>query len=289
VTSPVDEAQIVSYLLGDLDENERARLEERFLRDVEYRDLIRSVEDDLVDDYLRGELPPHQRELFEKQFASHPQRAQKVELARALNRALDERPRVITGKSATVLRAPVRSRAPISAFRYPLAAAAVLLLGLGLWLVMETRRSGPPVEQPQAQQQTPRPEDKPPTPPPDRSTPPGAQLSIATFVLPPGLVRDSTAARTFVIPEGTQIVRLRLPVEKGDEYPVYRAELRTASGRSVWKSDALNPQADAAGQSVVLDLPADLLPPDRYELTLTGVNKDVVEDIGYYYFSFAKK
>lgn len=284
----MDEAQIVSYLLGDLDENERARLEERFLRDVEYRDLIRSVEDDLVDDYVRGELPPHQRELFEKQFTSHPQRAQKVELARALNRALDERPRV-TGKSATVLRAPVSSRAPISGFRYPLAAAAVLLFGLGVWLVMETRRSGPPVEQPQAQQQTPRPEDKPPTPPPDRSTPPGPQLSIATFVLPPGLLRDSTAARTFVIPAGTQIIRLRLPVEKGDEYPAYRAGLRTTTGKSVWTSGAVQAVKEATGQSVVLEVSADLLAPDRYELTLTGVNKDLVEDIGYYYFSFVKQ
>jgi hypothetical protein len=36
-------------------------------------------------------------------------------------------------------------------------------------------------------------------------------------------------------------------------------------------------------------VPADLLRSDRYELTLTGVNKEVAEDIGYYYFSFVKK
>jgi hypothetical protein len=288
VVSVVDDAQIVSYLLGDLAEEERTRLEERFLRDAEYRELIRAVEDDLIDDYVRGELPPHQRELFEKQFSAHPQRAQKVELARALSRALSEPRPAVKTVSIAARAAKTRVRAPISGFRYPLAAAAVLIIGLGVWLVMETRRSRPEGEQTQTQQQTPAPAEKPPTGPGERPTP-APQLWIATFVLPPGLVRDGAAGRTFVIPQGTQIVRLRLPLEKGDDFPSYRAELGTASGNSVWKSDSVPAQTDGAGQAVVLDVPADLLRPDRYELRLAGVNQGVAEDIGYYYFSFARQ
>ena len=281
--STVDDAQIVSYLLGDLDKEERTRLEERFLRDVEYRELIRAVEDDLIDDYVHGELPPHQRALFEKQFATNAKRAEKVELARALSRALGERQAVREPISFRKTSTP----ASFSAYRYPLAAAAVLLIGIGIWFVMGTRPSRPEGQPPQAEQQTPQPEQQPPIEPGNRGGQPAPQLSIATFVLPPGLVRDSAAGRTFVIPPGTQIVRLRLPLEKGDDYPAYRAELRTASGNSVWKSGSVSAQTDASTQTVVLEVPADLLQPDRYELLFAGVNQGVAEDIGYYYFSFS--
>jgi hypothetical protein len=267
----VDEAHIVKYLLGELPDEDRTRLEERFMREVEYRELIRSIEDDLIDDYVRGELTPHQRALFEKQFTALPHRARKVETAKALSRALGDG----------------RSRARLSVFSYPLAAAAVLVLALGVWLVMGTRRSQPEVQLPPTAQGTTPPEAKPSAP--DVPPTPAPLPSIATFLLPPGLVRDSAAAKTFVIPQGTQLVRLRLPLDKGDEYPAYRAELRTSSGNSVLKADAVRPQADASGLTVVLDVAANLLPVDKYELALAGVNKGVTEDIGFYYFSIVNK
>lgn len=282
----MDEALIVSYLLGELDEGDRTRLEEQFLREADYRELIRAVEDDLIDDYVRGELSPHQRDLFERQFTTLPHRARKVELARALNKALSDG-RGVSAAASAPLAFPSRHRSVSRALRYPLAAAAVLLLGFGVWFV-QTSRTGSVVQPPRADQKTAAPVE-PATRPDERSAPLSPQLSIATFVLPSGLVRESTATTTFVITQGTQLVRLRVPLEKGDDYPAYRAELRTASGNSVWKSDAVRVEADAAGQSVVLDVRAGLLRPDKYELTLTGVNKEVVEDIGYYYFSLVTK
>jgi hypothetical protein len=286
VVSAVDEDLIVSYLLGDLDGAERSRLEERLLTDAEYREVIRAVEDDLVDDYVRGELPVRQRELFEKQFTASPDRMRKVELARALTQALGDSGHV-PASEPTPLIVRSRWRPLISTFRYPLAAAAVLLLGLGVWFATQSTRTPSTVQSPQAAQRPPA--NTAPTKPEDRSAQPAPELSIATFVLPPGLVRDGTAATTFAIPAGTDVVRLRIVLDKGDEYPAYRAELRTASGNSVWKSDAGSIQTDAAGQSIALEVPAELLPAERYELTLTGVNRDVAEDIGYYYFSIAKR
>ena len=283
----VDAAQIVNYLLGALPEEERARLEERFLRDAEYRELIRAVEDDLIDDYIRGDLAPRQRELFEKQFTNLPHRASKVEMAIALSKALGDEPRV-DGWKAVASPKNLATPSRLVVFRYPLAAAAILVVGLGVWLVMGTRPSQPEVEQSHTAQATPPPKAVPRSAP-DDPPPPAPQLSIATFLLPPGLVRDTTAARTFALPAGTQLVRLHLALEQADEYPAYRAELRTASGKSVWKADALRPQRDPQGLSVVLDVPADRVPPESYELTLTGISKAGADDIGYYYFNFATK
>jgi hypothetical protein len=286
----LDEAQIVSYLLGELPDEQRTVLEERFLQDEEYRELIRAVEDDLIDEYVRGELTPRQRELFERQFASRPRRTRKVELARALNRAFHEEPRVVSLSAARNADGGTTIR-PLWRFRYALAAAAMLLLAIGVWLVIETRRAPSGGRPQQAQQQPPpaRPQT-PPDAPNTASGQAGSQpLAIATFVLPPGLARDANDGRPFVLPEGTQTVRLSLPLEQGDEYPIYRAELRTTSGQSVWKADSARAATDAAGRAVVLDISADLLQADRYELTLTGVISGTAEDIGYYYFSFVKK
>jgi hypothetical protein len=299
-----DEAQIVAYLLGELSEEDGTRLEERFLRDVEYRELIRAVEDDLIDDYVHGELAPHQRELFEKHFTLLPHRRQKVELAKALSRTLSAQrlapsadPVPATREPASVrqFRLPVL-RAPNPALKYALAAGVVLFLAFGAWFMTNRPRTEP--ERSQAEQQLPQPQgrnaspgqrsrDSQPGQPPQPSPP--AQLAIATFVLPPGLTRESGESRTFVVPPGTQLVRLQLSLERGYEHPAFRAELRTASGDSVWRSGVVQPETGPAGQSVVLELPADLLRSEKYELTLTGMNKEVAEDVGYYYFSVIRK
>lgn len=55
------------------------------------------------------------------------------------------------------------------------------------------------------------------------------------------------------------------------EHPTYRASLRTAGGREVWQAQGLRP--DSRDTLVVL-LPANLLPPGVYRLTLDGVNPD---------------
>jgi anti-sigma factor RsiW len=283
-TEPED-VQIVAYLLGELSEDDRTRLEERFLQDADYRELIRAVEDDLIDDYVHDELAPHQRALFEKYFTSVPHRRQKVELAKALSRHLSGRQvRVVVPRSSN------------PALKFALAAGIVLFLAFGAWFM--TRTVGPrtdpersQVEQPQPQGPTPappaeRPRENQPIQPPATSPTP---LVTATFVLPPGLTRESRQqSRAFALPSGTQLVQFRLPLEKGDEYPAFRADLRTASGDPIWQSGVVPPESTPAGQSVVLQLPADLLRSEKYELRLTAIDKEVAEDLGYYYFSVVK-
>jgi anti-sigma factor RsiW len=300
-----DEAQIVGYLLGELSEEDRTRLEERFLRDVEYRELIGAVEDDLIDDYVHGDLAAHERELFEKQFTSLPHRRQKVELAKALSRTLSERRHASSVESVSAARESTGFWAsflsslqpPNWAFRYAVAAAVVLLV-LGVWFITQTNRPRTELERSVAEQQAPqRPAESPSQPgetartdPPSEplQVSPPKQLAIATFVLAPGLTRESGESRTFVVPAGTQLVRLQLSLERGDEYPAYRAELRTASGDSVWRSGTVRPVTGPAGLSVVLDVSPDLLQSGKHELTLAGVNKEVVEAVGYYYFVVSK-
>jgi hypothetical protein len=302
------DAPIVAYLLGELSEEDRTRLEERLLRDAEYRELIRAIEDDLIDDYVHGDLTPRQRELFERHFTSLPQRRRKVELAKVLSRKLSEHraarslePARAGGRLASVRRwfTPGSLWAHNLELSSALAAAVLVFLAAGVWFIIET--DGPATESAtsQAEPQPLPPRSAPPSPAgeaaagdpagqPPRTAPP-QPFAIATIVLAPGQTRDGAASTTFLVPTATELVRLQLPLESGDLYPAYRAELRTASGDPVWRSDLVKPASDPAEQSVVLDLPPDLLQSARYELTLTGVDNDLSEDIGYYHFSVVRK
>ena len=141
-----DEQLIVSYLLGTLPEEEQVRIEERFLRDAEYRETIRAVEDDLIDEYVRGELRPSDRELFEERFVAHSQRRRKVEFARALVNSLPAKTQ--RAESADVIaqevRAPFSWSSFFNPFRIPgwawgFSLAALVLVGVGLWLLNGAR------------------------------------------------------------------------------------------------------------------------------------------------------
>src|SRR4051812_3826365 len=75
---------ITSYLLGELSEDERSRLEERYFADAELSHEVQAVRDELVDAYVRGRLPQRERERFETYFMASPRRRERVEFAAAL-------------------------------------------------------------------------------------------------------------------------------------------------------------------------------------------------------------
>ena len=140
-----DEKQIISYLLGELSETECARIEERLLRDAEYLETVRAVEDDLIDEYNRGELPAHERRRVEDYFAASPLKRKKITFARELSNLLDEtsvakaagRPRRPAAWWAA-LWAPLSSPRP--ALQLAIVTLAVAFAALSLWLLVDRRR-----------------------------------------------------------------------------------------------------------------------------------------------------
>jgi CHAT domain-containing protein/tetratricopeptide (TPR) repeat protein len=130
-----DEGRIKSYLLGGLSHEEAQRLEVRLLRDDDFVEHLRLVEDELVEDYERGSLTPRERERFEAYFLSTPRRRRKLMFVRRMSK--------FAGEAAEPARAPaafawMTSRA---APRWGAAALAVLvaLAGVGLWRALSGR------------------------------------------------------------------------------------------------------------------------------------------------------
>lgn len=72
------------YLLGDLSEDERARMEGAFFTDDSKFEAMRIAEDELVDAYVRNELSSAEQLQFEKNLLSSPRISERVNFARTL-------------------------------------------------------------------------------------------------------------------------------------------------------------------------------------------------------------
>src|SRR5262245_29290753 len=122
------EDTLVRYLLGRLPEADRVRLEDRFLNEPELDDQLLQATDDLIHDYLEGDLSADDRSHFESHFLDTEGHRERLEFVQGL---------------VTLSRRDLH----VQARRFPvwLAAAAGLALALlGAWFWMQLRPEGPP-------------------------------------------------------------------------------------------------------------------------------------------------
>ena len=273
-----DATQLTRYLLGQMDQDEQALIEERYLADPAFHEELRAAERDLIDQYVRGEIA--EPDAFERHFLASPPRRQRVEFARALSRSVAHAPVVAPRSSRRV---------------WQLLAASLVMLAGGWLLIVGWPQPNPaqqadrmPQEQPDRGQppggpSIPQP-DTPPAPPPETAP----AIRVATFVLTPSLTRDSDETRTLIIEDHTEL-RLQLQFEPGD-YKSYRAVLRTGDRVEIWRQDQLTPRRTPAGQAIEVSLPASRFSGQDYTITLSGVTPGgEFEDVSGYYFRVQRK
>lgn len=144
-----DDRKLRRYLLGQLDDPEQQKLEERLFTDDELFELLSVIEDELIDDYLDDELSADERTRFDAYFLCSPERHRQLRLAMAFKN-------YITAESASEaegsVTASVRLASPVPRvarrrsqwrqqlfaspyFRMASAAVIVLGLGFGIWRV----------------------------------------------------------------------------------------------------------------------------------------------------------
>lgn len=90
MSANLNEELIARYLLGELTEEQQVEIEDRAFSDEEYLASITSVEDDLIDEYVRGGLSAAKRQRFESRFLASAERRKRVEFARALRIVVSE-------------------------------------------------------------------------------------------------------------------------------------------------------------------------------------------------------
>lgn len=82
-----DEARVVRYLLGELNEPEANAIEDRFIQDDDYFEELEAIEDALIDRYVDGELGPRERERFETRYGRSKWGRSRIEFSALLRDA----------------------------------------------------------------------------------------------------------------------------------------------------------------------------------------------------------
>lgn len=287
--SPGD-AAAVRYLLGKMTDEESRALEQKVLESREFFDEVMAAEDDLIDDYLEGGLPPEERREFERVYLSAPDRRARVDFARALREKIGES----TPRLAVVPSTPAR-RPPFIGW---LAAAAVLFAAVGLYLAVDgarlRREVGRLRQEKESASRRETEVSRQVSELRDRSTrlerdlesqrSEAVRLSdqvaamqqqagrAVSFLLTAGLVREGGQLQTLRIPGDAALVRLSIPLTPGSTYSSYRAVVQSPEGKSYWSGTGAWPATGA--KALAITVPAASLPSDDYILSLTGVMAD---------------
>jgi hypothetical protein len=324
---------LVRYLLGDLPEEAQVEIETRAFQDQQYLRNIQAVESDLIDAYVQGRLSEGERQQFEGRFFASAERRRKVEFARALARVAPEfaviekaaRPRRTPAPAAwpSIFDAFLRRLGP--AVKYGLAAAALLIVIGGSWLIVESLRLRAQLAALRAEQQAQERQqqalqqqiadeqarrDQLSTQLQrereerersqqlvgelqrklEASAAPPAQPAVVSLLLWPGISRGGGARSKLVIPQAAQRVRIQIGVEPEEQYRSFQVELRAPGGQPIWTQNHLSARPVRGGRAVILNLPASILKAGGYELALMGVTAEgTTEEVGYYYIDVLKR
>ena len=298
-----NETWYVKYLLGNLTEDEQVQVEDRAFADADYLSALEAAEADLIDTYVRGELSQSDRRSFEFRFLTSPERRRKVEFARALATIASES----KTREPRAARRPFFMRAiwgwnPVGQF----AAAMVALMCIagGAWLVsenaairsrvaaLEAERRDSELREQSLRQQLGEEQSRAAALSAQNRQPSEAARAplVASLVLLPGLSRAPTRVEQLVLSPFVQIARIEIELESRDDYPRFRAELRTRRGEEVLSRSNLVRRKSGPGFAVSVDVPTSALAAGDYELALKGIAADrTSQDIGYYYFGVQKR
>lgn len=84
------QSSIRKYLLNQLSSSKQQSIELELLSDEAFAEELETVEDELIDEYLKGELSRKERVSFENYFLAHETRQRKLWAAEALKRHFDK-------------------------------------------------------------------------------------------------------------------------------------------------------------------------------------------------------
>ncbi len=299
-----------AFLLGNLSEAERTELEDGFLAQDDFYQELLIAEDELIDAYVRGELPAPERAVFEQRRLTSPHLRERVEFAQTLFNSLSDKAVVVPARADDDSISWWQSLAAALAMRRPAlgfgvaAALLVILLG-GLWFLTEKLRTPAPEQAkiiqppPVIPRESPTPGGTPepqqlagdevtPIRTPVTETPERTAPVLATFTLTPGLVRGAGGAEPLVLRAVVTDVRLRLTLDS-EPYEKYRATISTPEGTRVWSGELSNGSSKKSSL-LNLSLPANLFKNGDYVLDLSGANAPGKwESVADYSFRIVKK
>lgn len=230
--------ELISYLLHQMPEAERAAIADRWMTDPDLHEQLRAAEAELLDDYVRDVLQPDQRARVEQYLLGTETQRDKLTFAIAMQDVME---------GTRSARWPWASLAA--------AAAIVVVSAVAAWLAYDNARLRHDITM-------------------ARRILPASPGSVVSASLPATIVRGTSAARTIVLAPDVEVLHLELELEPGDESGSYSA---TMSGRSgvLWRAEPLRATQRGGAFRVSLWIPAHGLVASDYTIVLTKDGKEI--------------
>ena len=261
------EAILTRYLLGKATDSEQQRIEDDVLTDDAAFARLGVVEDDLIDAYVRGDLASGERRQFEERWLTSPRRRARVELAFELAKIAEPADPVAERPGLASWWASLMSPWQLQLLK-PVAALGLLVAVAGLvWLQNVNSGLRSRIAQLEAMQESVA----------DRAAASLVQTSL-TLLLEPHTRGDGY--QKLSVSSQVQSIKLQILLDEDEVYPSFDASLSRVRDHTLKAWDGLE-----AGRSVLLEVPADLVPGGRFGVELRG--REIggqASLIGYYEF-----
>lgn len=258
---PMTDARLREFLLGKLDDEDRARIEDLFLTDPSTRERVLALEEELIEDYLEDGLSQEDKERFLALYAQTSEQQLRIRISGAIK---DWAIREARAPRSITTRRPVWNRLWTwlrlkPHFLVPIAVTTVIAVVLAVALLNSRmgQRKHLAIEQELAQLNSPA---------SLREAAPG----MTSFDLSPVTVRSEETQNQIKIPAGTRVIELRLPWIQKERYSSYDAEVRRLRDDKTFTIRNLVGESD--GGALRLRLLADLLTRGNYQINVTGTS-----------------
>jgi hypothetical protein len=250
----ITEALLRQYLLGNVDDEERQRIESLFLTDSIIRERLLAIEQDLIEGYLDDSLTSADKQRFLLHYGQTAKQQRELRITKSIKDwALEEASSTqITPVSVTDVRG-ARTWLRMKTVFVPVAVAIIVAIVVAvIWLNSRNKRLV--IEQELAQLNTPA---------SLREVPP----QIVSRELTPGTFRSSEQETEIKKRDDIRILELRLPLVQTERYSRYQAEVRRVGGDESFTIKDLAVEINA----VRLRLPAHFLYRGHYVIRLSGI------------------
>jgi len=251
---PVSDALLRQFLLGQVDDQERQRLESMFVTGTLSEERVMAAEQHLLDDFLEDSLTPEDRERFLAQYGETPAAQRKLRIAKSIQDW------AATSAEVTAVGAAAGSRwsrllgrvrlKPV--FVVPIAALALIAIIFAL-VAVRTKWEHRAMQQELVRLNAPT---------------MSREVSASAVTLTPGVLRSTEAEKEVNPPANVESVELRLLWTQKERFPSYEATIRRVDEDE--RFTIPNLQLDS-GNGIPLRLSSRYLTRGLYQIEVSGV------------------
>lgn len=254
---PVSDTLLRQFLLGQVDDQQRQRLESMFVTGALSNERVMAAEQHLLDDYLDDLLTSADRERFLAQYGETPVEQRKLRIAKSIQQwAVSSSEVAVVGAAAGSRLSRLLRRFRLKpVFMIPIAAVSVIAIVFAV-ISLKSRWDHRAMEQELARLNAPS---------MFRET----SASVPPLRLAPGSVRSTETENELTPPVNAEFVELNLLWTQKESFPTYQATIRRYESGEKFAVPPL--YLDNASNMIRLRLPTRFLTRGLYQIEVSGV------------------